>query len=101
MAEDIGEVKGIEGIESFIDAISVRFDPDWARGTTRVTAAKDYVPDDISLLKLADDYCRYRQSVRRRTRGKLRASNSDSWSRGPQGQFGFFLSREVPFDTVP
>ncbi|KAG6256489.1 hypothetical protein E4U24_005554 [Claviceps purpurea] len=58
MAEDIGEVKGIEGIESFIDAISVRFDPDWARGTTRVTAAKDYVPDDSSLLKLADDYCR-------------------------------------------
>ncbi|KAG6200649.1 hypothetical protein E4U50_007006 [Claviceps purpurea] len=58
MVEDVGEVKGIEGIESFVDAISVRFDPDWARGTTRVTAAKDYVPDDSSLLKLADDYCR-------------------------------------------
>ncbi|KAG6308935.1 hypothetical protein E4U44_007395 [Claviceps purpurea] len=68
MVEDVGEVKGIEGIESFVDAISVRFDPDWARGTT-VTAAKDYVPDDSSLLKLADDYCRYRQAVRRTATG--------------------------------
>ncbi|KAG6199118.1 hypothetical protein E4U35_006842 [Claviceps purpurea] len=72
MVEDVGEVKGIEGIESFVDAISVRFDPDWARCTTRVTAAKDYVPDDSSsssLLKLADDYCRYRQAVRRTATG--------------------------------
>ncbi|KAG6089236.1 hypothetical protein E4U15_003618 [Claviceps sp. LM218 group G6] len=72
MSQDVGEVKGIEGIEgieSFVDAISVRFDPDWARGTTRVTAAKDYVPEDDSLLKLADDYCRYRQAVRRTATG--------------------------------
>ncbi|KAG5947334.1 hypothetical protein E4U60_003187, partial [Claviceps pazoutovae] len=58
MVENVGKVKGIEGTENFVDAISIRFDPDWARGTTRVTAAKDYVPDDNSLLKLADDYCR-------------------------------------------
>ncbi|KAG6079099.1 hypothetical protein E4U15_003974 [Claviceps sp. LM218 group G6] len=30
MVEDVGEVKGIEGIENFVDAISIRFDPDWA-----------------------------------------------------------------------
>ncbi|KAG5955066.1 hypothetical protein E4U58_007284 [Claviceps cyperi] len=65
MVENVGEVKGIEGIENFVDAIGIRFDPDWARGTTRVTAAKHYVPDDNSLLKLADDYCRYRQAIRR------------------------------------
>ncbi|KAG6045256.1 hypothetical protein E4U39_002576, partial [Claviceps sp. Clav50 group G5] len=65
IAEGVGEVTGIQGIENFVDAIGIRFDPDWARGTTRETAAKDYVPDDNSLLNLADDYCRYRQAVRR------------------------------------
>ncbi|KAG6312901.1 hypothetical protein E4U22_001437, partial [Claviceps purpurea] len=69
MSANVSEVKGIEGIESFIDAIGARFDPDWARATTRETAAKDYEPEDDSLPKLVDDYCRYRQAVRRTTTG--------------------------------
>ncbi|KAG6312975.1 hypothetical protein E4U22_001359, partial [Claviceps purpurea] len=63
--QNINEIKGINAIQDFIQAVGTQFEPTWAEAKkVKLVEYNNHLPDTVTLKSVAEEFMRYRKATR-------------------------------------